>query len=145
LRPPGRIDPRLEALICRLRSDHPSWGARRIHSELERSGTAPPAISTIHQALRRNGLVAAQRPRRERADRRFERPFANDLWQIDATQVTLAGGDAAWVVDCLDDHARFLLAALACESPTGGRRLGAASCTRVRTTACPGSFCLTTT
>jgi transposase InsO family protein len=119
LRPRGRIDPELEALICRLRSDHPTWGARRIRSELERSGTAPPAISTIHQTLRRNGLVAAHRPRRERADRRFERPFANDLWQIDATQVALVGGEAAWVVDCPDDHARYLLAAHACASPTG--------------------------
>jgi transposase len=119
LRLPARMDAKLEALICGLRTDHPAWGARRIRSELERSGAAAPAISTIHQALRRNGLVASQRPRRERADRRFERPFANDLWQIDATQVALAGGDVAWVIDCLDDHARYLLAARACVSPTG--------------------------
>lgn len=64
VRPRGRMDARLEALICHVRTDHPAWGARRIYSELERSGTAAPAISTIHQALRRNGLVAAQRPRR---------------------------------------------------------------------------------
>lgn len=31
----------------------------------------------------------------------------------------LAGGEAVWVVDCLDDHARYLLAARACASPTG--------------------------
>jgi len=33
--------------------------------------------------------------------------------------VPLASGSKAWVVDCLDDHARFLVAALACASPTG--------------------------
>jgi Integrase core domain len=44
---------------------------------------------------------------------------ANDLWQIDGTRLKLADGEPAWVVDCLDDHARFLLAAIACASPTG--------------------------
>jgi Integrase core domain len=33
--------------------------------------------------------------------------------------VKLASGERVWVVDCLDDHARFLLAALACRRPTG--------------------------
>lgn len=119
LHPRGRIEPELEALICHLRSDYPRWGARRIKSELERTGLAAPAISTIHQSLKRNQLVAPQRPRRPRADRRFERPLANDLWQIDATRVELSDGEPAWIIDCLDDHARYLLAALACRSPSG--------------------------
>jgi transposase InsO family protein len=119
VRPAGRMQPDLEAVVCRLRSEHPKWGARRIRVELERAGTPVPAISTIHQVLRRNGLVALRRPRRSRADRRFERPFANDLWQIDATRVLLRSGQPAWIVDCLDDHARYLLCVLACESPTG--------------------------
>jgi hypothetical protein len=38
----------------------------------------------VHQALRRNGLVAAQPPRKAKADTRFERDVSNDLWQIDA-------------------------------------------------------------
>jgi transposase InsO family protein len=116
---PGRITPLLEELICRLRSQHPRWGARRIRAELARSGVSPPATSTIHQALARNHLVAARPARRRRAEKRFERALANDLWQIDATRVVLAGGKPAWIVDCLDDHARFLLSALACESPSG--------------------------
>jgi transposase InsO family protein len=116
---PAQIAPALEARIVELRKRHRRWGARRIHAELGRAGTAPPAVSTIHRALRRNHLVAPQPPRRPKATRRFERELANDLWQIDGTQLRLAGGKPAWVVDVLDDHARFLLAALACESPTG--------------------------
>jgi transposase len=119
VQPSGRIEPELEAVICRLRNQHPKWGARRIRSELERAGTATPAISTIHQVLKRNQLVAPRPPRRPRADRRFERPFANDLWQIDATRVLLRSGEPAWILDCLDDHARYLLSALACQGPTG--------------------------
>jgi transposase InsO family protein len=116
---PAQIEPALEARIVELRRRHPRWGARRIHAELGRAGIEPPAVATIHRALRRNHLVAPQPARRPKATKRFERETANDLWQIDGTQLKLADGEAAWVVDCLDDHARFLLAARACESPTG--------------------------
>lgn len=60
IREPNRIDPDLEELICRMRKDHPRWGARRIRAELLRAEIAPPAVSTIHQALRRNHLIADQ-------------------------------------------------------------------------------------
>jgi transposase len=60
---PAQIDSELEIDICRMRKDHPRWGARRIRAELERGGIDPPAVSTIHQALRRNHLVALQPPR----------------------------------------------------------------------------------
>ncbi len=116
---PGQIEPELEARICRLRQDHPRWGARRIRSELARRGVDPPAVSTIHQALKRNHLVAERPSRHRKASKRFERESPNDLWQIDATEVPLADGSRASVVDCLDDHARYLLSARACPSPTG--------------------------
>jgi transposase InsO family protein len=110
---PGRIDAGLERLICELRTRHPRWGARRIRTELARSGTEPPAVSTVHKALKRNYLVAPQPPRRPRADKRFEREVSNDLWQIDATRVLLADETPVWVIDLLDDHARYLLGATA--------------------------------
>lgn len=116
---PGRMDPQIEIKICSLRKSHPRWGARRIHAELERSGFTPPAVSSIHQALRRNRLVADQAPRRRKAFKRFQREISNDLWQIDATQVRLANSKKAWVLDMLDDHSRYLLSALAAKAPTG--------------------------
>lgn len=116
---PGKIDPSLEVEIVTMRKRHPRWGARRIHGELARAGLQPPAVATIHRALKRNHLVAPQPLRRRMARMRFERELANDLWQIDATQVAFAEGKPGWVVDVLDDHARFLLAAIAVASPTG--------------------------
>ncbi len=115
---PAQIDVDLEVQICRMRKDHPRWGARRIRSELRRSGIDPPAASTVHQVLRRNHLVTDQPRKRPKARKRFEREVPNDLWQIDATKVALADGTEVWVVDALDAHARYLLAARAVLRPT---------------------------
>jgi transposase InsO family protein len=109
----------LELAICELRTRHPRWGARRIRTELARAGIEPPAVSTVHQVLKRNYLVAPQPPRRARADKRFEREVSNDLWQIDATRVLLADKTPVWVIDLLDDHARFLVGATAFPDATG--------------------------
>ena len=116
---PRQIDAGLELAICELRTRHPRWGARRIRTELARAGIEPPAVSTVHQVLKRNYLVAPQPPRRPRADKRFEREVSNDLWQIDATRVLLADQSPVWVIDLLDDHARFLVGATAFPDATG--------------------------
>ena len=113
LHPANQIPVDLEVRICEMRKDHPRWGARRIRTELTRAGFDAPAISTTHQVLIRNGLVAVEPPRRTRADKRFERDIANDLWQIDATRVVLVDDTETWVVDLIDDHSRYLLAAIA--------------------------------
>ena len=120
LHPANQIPSDLEVWIVEMRRDHPRWGGRRIRAELTRRGVeTPPAVSTIHQVLVRNGLVAVRSPRLAKATRRFEREIANDLWQIDATRVVLADDDEAWVVDVIDDHTRFLLAAIAGPTATG--------------------------
>ena len=92
-RSPAQIPYELEDAICRMRKDHPRWGARRIRAELIRAGTSPPAVSTIHQALVRNHLVAAQPRRRPKATKRFTREVPNDLWQMDATRACGPGYD----------------------------------------------------
>ncbi len=115
---PGHIEVDLEVVICGMRKDHQRWGARRIWTELRRAGHDPPAVSTIHQVLRRNHLVADQPKKRPKATKRFEREVPNDLWQIDATRTHLHDGTEAWVLDALDDHARYLLAARAADGPT---------------------------
>lgn len=119
LQPANQIPVDLEVRICEMRRDHPRWGARRIRTELIRAGLDAPAISTTHQVLIRNGLVAVEPPRRTRADKRFERDIANDLWQIDATRVVLVDDTETWVVDLIDDHSRYLLAAIAGPRATG--------------------------
>jgi transposase InsO family protein len=87
------------------------WGAKKIRAYLAGQGVAVPAVSTVHEILIRRGRIVARPRARRDGGKRFERPFCNDLWQIDGTQHRLANGRDFWVVDILDDRSRFLLAA----------------------------------
>jgi transposase InsO family protein len=115
---PRRMPADVEERIAKMRKDHPKWGARRIRGELKREGVDPPAVSSIHRALVRNHMVALSSARPRPATKRFERPSPNDLWQIDATRLLLADQSEVWVMDILDDHARFCLAARVGDGPT---------------------------
>jgi transposase InsO family protein len=120
-RSPGLIAADLEDEIVRLRKTLPlDKGAQTIAYHLARAGRPVPSVATIHRALVRRGLVAAQPHKRPRsAWRRFEWPRANDAWQIDATCWALRSGREIWVMDVLDDHSRLVVAARVCDGPTG--------------------------
>lgn len=110
-RSPHQVGGELEQRIVGLRHGHPRWGAQRIHDELVRAGFVPPATSTIHQVLRRHGLVVARPPSTPPADTRFERDQPNELWQIDAKEDwQLASGALVQLIDVIDDHSRLLCA-----------------------------------
>ncbi len=119
LAPANQLPAERELQIVEMRKDHPRWGARRIRTELIRAGVEAPAISTVHQVLVRNGLVATGPRRRPKADKRFEREIANDLWQIDATRIVLVDDTETWVINLLDDHSRYLVASLVGPAATG--------------------------
>ena len=59
----------IEKYILSLKQDKPSWGARKLHEKLIRKypDVKPPAISTIHAVLDRNGLVVPRGRKRNRA------------------------------------------------------------------------------
>jgi transposase InsO family protein len=118
---PRQLDAEVEDEIVRWRKARPRWGAKKIRAMLARDGWVPlPAVSTVHQALVRRGLVEHLVPRRPPVEgwQRFVRPCCNDLWHIDATRHVLANGRGFWVIDMVDDHSRFLLATHVCPSPT---------------------------
>jgi transposase InsO family protein len=121
LRSPAQVDAGVEDEIVRWRKDRPRWGAKKIRSMLVRDGWVPvPAVSTVHQVLRRRGLVEHTARRREPPGgwQRFVRACCNDLWHIDATRHALADGRGFWVLDLVDDHSRFLLGAHVAPAPT---------------------------
>src|SRR4051794_37073084 len=61
---PWQVDSEVEDEIVRIRKARPRWGAKKIHAVLIRSGWPAPARSTVHEVLRRRGLVAVQPTRR---------------------------------------------------------------------------------
>ncbi len=78
----------IETLIVRLRKEYPTWGAPKIREKLRRlhNEIQPPAISTVHAVLERNGLVDSKRRRaRYRSEgtplHAANRP--NELWCAD--------------------------------------------------------------
>jgi transposase InsO family protein len=113
---PHQMAAAAEARIVQLRREHPGWGPSRLRWELERAGTEPlPGRSAVYRALVRHGLVEARRRRRRREDyRRWERPRAMDLWQMDVMgRVFLADGTEVKIVTGIDDHSRFAVCAKA--------------------------------
>src|SRR5690349_12193804 len=91
-------------------------GPSRILFEVERAGVVPlPGRSAVYRALVRQGLVQMRKRRRRREDyRRWERPRAMDLWQMDVMgRVFLADGAEVKIVTGIDDHSRFVVSAKA--------------------------------
>jgi DNA-binding CsgD family transcriptional regulator len=78
-----------------------------------------PARSTINRVLHRHGLLEPSPAKRPRSSwRRFSFAQPRDCYQIDATEVTLAGGSTVVVFDVLDDCTRSLVACHAAPSET---------------------------
>jgi transposase InsO family protein len=116
---PSRCAAETEAQVLALRDAHPAWGARKIAWCLEREGTAPPAVSTVHQILRRHGRVKPPIGG-ARADQRFEKEAPNLLWQMDFKGwVRLANDARCHPLTVVDDHSRFAICLAACANEQG--------------------------
>ncbi|MEV5705958.1 IS481 family transposase [Actinoallomurus sp. NPDC052274] len=120
---PTRTPAEIEALICELRRNHPSWGARRLVWELTRRGCPEPVPSraTVHRVLVRHGLVQVTPRGRRREDcKRWQRSEPMQLWQMDIVGgVFLADGTECKVVTGVDDHSRYCVIAAVVARPTG--------------------------
>lgn len=78
-----------------------------------------PSRSTINRVLARHDLLVRNPAKRPRSSyRRFSYARPRDCYQIDATEVRLAGGTSAVVFDVLDDCTRTLVACHAAAGET---------------------------
>jgi transposase InsO family protein len=120
---PWQVAAAVEVAICELRRAHPRWGPRRLLFELERAGCPGPvpSRSTVYRVLVRHSLVTAVPRKRRREDyRRWERPVAMQLWQLDIMgSVFLASGRELKLVSGVDDHSRFCVIAKVVTQATG--------------------------
>src|SRR3977135_2746102 len=83
----NRLPPPIEATIVRLKREYPGWGTPKIREKLRQQYTGPhlPAVTAVHAALDRHGLVHRRRRRRHRATgTELSRPAEpNALWCAD--------------------------------------------------------------
>jgi transposase InsO family protein len=120
LRSPERCEAEIETLVVGVRDAHPTWGARKIASFLTREGHAPPAFSTVHQILRRNGRILPPEGKPGEPYRRFEMEAPNLLWQMDFKgHAPLGNGSSCHPLTVLDDHSRYALCLAACADERG--------------------------
>jgi putative transposase len=145
---PGRTPAVVEAEIIRLRRElSPDNGADLILAALREiadaqdwasRGLAVPHRSTVNKILRRAGLVKPQPAKRPKSSfRRFAYARPRDCYQIDATIVRLAGGQAVVVFDVLDDCTRLLAACHAADAETAPAAVAALRAA-ARTCGAPG-------
>jgi transposase InsO family protein len=112
---PWQIPAELEAAVCELRRAHLKWGPKRLVFEMDRRGHGTVTRSTVYRVLVRNGLIEPRSRRRRRQDyKRWERPVAMQLWQLDVTaSAFLADGREVKIVTGIDDHSRYCVIAKA--------------------------------
>ena len=116
----SRLPFQVERSILGLKREHPSWGAPKIRDKLIRQYPMikPPAISTVHAVLDRNGLVKRRKRRRHKAKGTALSPAheANGLWCADYKgEFKLGNRRYCYPLTISDFSSRYLLA---CEAMT---------------------------
>jgi transposase InsO family protein len=111
---PNRTSADIEAQVLSVRDAHPAWGARKIAHCVERAGLVCPAVSTVHEVLRRNGRIVPA-PGGAAAYQRFEKEAPNLLWQMDFKGwIKLADTSRCYPLTIVDDHSRYVPCLKAC-------------------------------
>jgi putative transposase len=114
----------LESLIVNLKKEKPHWGAMKIRERLVRKYPDirhPPACSTVHAVLDRNGLVNVRKRRNRSFDKQGtdlsdgQRP--HDLWCADYKgEFMLGNKQYCYPLTITDYRSRYLIACEALET-----------------------------
>ena len=114
----NRICAETEALIVAMRQKEPAIGARKIRRMMINAGCdKPPAVSTINEVLKRNGLITQQASRAAQRCIRFQKEAPNDMWQADFKgDFLLRDGTRCHPLSVIDDCSRFCICADAKEN-----------------------------
>lgn len=117
----NRLPMQIEKLICQIKKEKPSWGARKIRERLKRTypGLKLPANSTVHACLARNDLVTSRKRRRYKAQG-TQLSFTNtpnDLWCADYKGEFLLGNKTyCYPLTITDFASRYLISCEALET-----------------------------
>lgn len=112
----------IESKILQIKKEKPTWGAPKIRERLIQAYPGlkhPPAPSTVHAVLDRNGLVKKRKPRKYKAQgtQLSESQEPNDLWCADYKgEFMLGNRKYCYPLTVTDYTSRFLIACDALES-----------------------------
>jgi len=117
----NRLPFQVERTILAIKREHRTWGAPKIRDKLIREYPMikPPAISTIHAVLDRNGLVKRRKRRRYKAEgtQLSASHNPNGLWCADYKGEFLLGNKKyCYPLTITDYRSRYLLACEGLES-----------------------------
>lgn len=113
---PGRVSADVEQLVLRERQRHPHWGPKKLrHRLVAKHGlTAVPAVSTVGNLLRRQGLTVPRKRRRSVTQPAREhltpgtRP--NEVWALDFKGwFRTQDGQRCEVLTASDLYSRYVL------------------------------------
>jgi transposase len=119
---PHQVSAEIEAAMCEMRREHPTWGPLRLAHELGKIGVIPvPSRMSVYRVLVRHGLVEPEARKRPRSSYlRWERDEPMALWQLDIVGgAFLASGTEAKIVTGVDDHSRYCVIACVVTRATG--------------------------
>lgn len=121
---PNRTTDDVVLLVAKIRTqlkgEGLDFGPLSVLARLRRMGfTDPPSRATLARIFTQAGMVRPEPRKKPRsAFRRFVYPAPNCLWQIDATEWTLANGRGCVIFQLVDDHSRLALASLVANAET---------------------------
>lgn len=115
---PKKTPVEVEERIVETRMKYPTWGPRKIKANLESKNIQGlPSISTISEILKRRGFVSLEESLKRQKLIRFEREFANELWQMDFKgNFRLQTKEICYPLTILDDYSRFSLDIRSCRN-----------------------------
>lgn len=111
----NRLPFQIERCILGIKREHPSWGAPKVRDKLIRQFpmVKPPAVSTVHAVLDRNGLVTRRKRRRYKAEGTplHDSPEPNGLWCADYKgEFRLGNRRYCYPLTITDHCSRYVLA-----------------------------------
>jgi transposase InsO family protein len=119
---PNQTEKAVERAIIHAREEHPTWGAPKIKSYLQKRipDRVVPARSTIHSILERHSLVKKRRPRSaaylSKGTDLIKPGAPNSLWCADFKgQFKLGNSNLCYPLTVTDQFSRYLLACEALE------------------------------
>lgn len=118
----NRTSPELQQLIIDWKLKHPTWGAKKIRAELDRSqkGIRIPSFQTVHNILRKAGYVKHRRQRRRTpgySGKLCPSHYPNEIWGADFKgEFRLGNQIYCYPLTISDHYSRFLIGCEGLES-----------------------------